>query len=85
MQFFHLLEQEITINAVFEVNLDRACAGELAHDQFHEVEGPPDEEEDDEVRDEEGAASVLVSRVREPPHVPQTHGHGDAAAVESKI
>ena len=40
MQFFHLLEQEITIN------LDRACAGELAHDQFHEVEGPPDQHKD---------------------------------------
>ena len=44
--FFHLLEQEITINAVFEINLDRACAGELAHDQFHEVEGPPDQHQD---------------------------------------
>ena len=52
--------------------------------QLHEVERPSDEEQDDEVRDEESATSVLVSGVREPPNVPQAHGHGDAATVEFK-
>ena len=50
--------------------------------QLHEVERSPDEEEDDEVRNEEGTPSVLVGGVREPPHVPQAHRHGDAAVVE---
>lgn len=58
---------------------DAAPGTELPDSQLHEVERPSDKEEDDEVGNEEGAPSVLVSGVREPPHVPQAHGHGDAA------
>jgi hypothetical protein len=40
--------------------LDRAGAGELSHGELHEVEGPPDEDENHQVGDEEGSPSVLV-------------------------
>jgi hypothetical protein len=40
--------------------LDRARAGELSHGELHEVEGPPDEDEDHQIGDEEGSPSVLV-------------------------
>ncbi len=40
--------------------LDGAGAGELAHGQLHEVERPPDEDENHQVRDEKSTASILI-------------------------
>ena len=58
---------------------------ELTQDELHveEREGAQGEHED--VRDEEGSASILVAEVREPPHVGQVHGEPDDAQEEVEI
>ncbi len=61
---------------------DWSVTGELTQSHFHEVERFADEDQHNQVRNEEGSASVAVSRVRESPHVTQTDGHGDARHEE---
>ena len=50
-------------------DFDAALGGELSHGELHEVEGPSDEEEDNQVGDQEGSPAVLVSSERKTPHV----------------
>ena len=56
--------------------------GELPDGHLHIIHGLADEEEDDNVRDEEGAPSVLEGREGEAPDVAEPHGHGDAGHQE---
>ena len=58
---------------------------ELAQDELHveEREGAQGEHED--VRDEEGSASILVAEVRKPPDVGQVHGEPNDAEEKVQI
>lgn len=61
---------------------DAVPAGELADDHLEVVDRPSDQEEDDHVREQEGAAAVLERCEGEAPHVAQAHRHRDARHEE---
>lgn len=63
-------------------DLHAGPAGELSEDHLHVVEGLADYEEHHYVGDDEGAAAVLVSRVRKPPDVSEADGEGHAGHEE---
>ena len=63
-------------------DLDIAGAGELAEGQLHEVERTTYHDEDHQVGDEEGPATVLVGCEGKPPDIAQTHRHGYAGHQE---
>ena len=50
-------------------DLDIAGAGELSQGQLHEVERTTNHDENHQVGDEEGPATILVSGVGEPPNI----------------
>ena len=58
---------------------------ELAQYELHveERKGPQGQHQD--VRDEEGAAAILVTQVGEPPHVGEVHGEPDDAEEEVEV
>ena len=59
-------------------DLDIAGAGELAQGQLHEVERTTNHDENHQVGDEEGPATILVSRVGEPPDIAKANlGEGE--------
>ena len=59
-------------------DLDIAGAGELAQGQLHEVERTTNHDENHQVGDEEGPATILVSRVGEPPDITKANlGEGE--------
>ena len=64
-------------------DLDIAGAGELAQRQLHEVERTTNHDENHQVGDEEGPATILVSRVGEPPDITKANlgeGEGEMTA-----
>ena len=68
---------------------DQLCNGRhpagskiLSEGHLEQEHGDPAEDHGDEVDDEEDSAAVFVAQVREPPHVPQPDGHGDAGEEE---
>lgn len=81
MTFFDISFIELrSVEDILESTLERGrhrpdlhagSTGELPEDHLHVIEGFTDDEEHDYVGDQEGAAAVLVSRIREPPDVPE--------------
>lgn len=59
-----------------------ASVRELAQRHLHVVQRATYHGQDDDVRDEEGAAAVLVGREREAPYVAQAHRHGHTGHQE---
>ena len=59
-------------------DLDIAGARELTQGQLHEVERTTNHDENHQVGDEEGPATILVSRVGEPPDIAKANlGEGE--------
>ena len=58
---------------------------ELAQDELHVEEREGAQGEHENVRDEEGPASILVTQVREPPDVGEVHSEPDDAQEKVKI
>ena len=61
---------------------DGPAPGVLPNRQLHEEQRQPAEQDHDEVGDEEGPASALVAKVREPPDVAESHRRADAGQQE---
>ena len=83
---FHLNSNFITFeNGTDPPDRDGALSVELAQYELHveEREGPQGQHQD--VRDEEGAAAILVTQVGEPPHVGEVHGEPDDAEEEVEV
>ena len=64
---------------------DGALAVELAQDELHVEEREGAEGEHEDVGDEEGSASILVTQVGKPPDVGEIHSEPDDAQEKVKI
>ena len=67
----------VTLLAQTDHRHHRTLAAAPTHRQFSNDQGHTQQQDDNQVNDDKGAAAVFTGDVREPPKIPQANGRAD--------